>query len=139
MNNEQNENLKKKVAVIGSTAATSLAKNLHELAKNAGVAQVVTNEMRKAVNLAAGLSEKGKTRNPNYLSGSTGKKMYRVICAPAFLADGAKKITPAIKHPNSLYGTLNKPIYVHGKRRGESGVFPEKVKIALAKGLIKSA
>ena len=137
MNNEQNENLKKKVAVIGSTAATSLAKNLHELAKEAGVAQVVTNEMRKAVNLAAGLSEKGKTRNPNYLSGSTGKKKYRWISGFQL----SKKKTGNVRffHDNELYGTLNKPIYVHGKRRGETGVFLEKVKIAQAKGLIKSA
>ena len=86
----------------------------------AGVATDKTKELVKEINLAQGLSAKGKTLNPNY------KKPV---------------IRRAYRHtPHKMYGTLNRPIRVNVKQ--PDGSFTqklEKVKIALKKGLIKTA
>lgn len=65
-------------------------------------------------------------------------KTNKVICAKPYFVGLAR--IPAVKHPEKMYGTLNRPIWVNVKQ--PDGSFTqklEKVKIALKKGLIKTA
>lgn len=67
-------------------------------------------------------------------------KTNKVICAKGYFSLLGKK-SLAIKHPDPLYGKLNSPIRVTVKTKDGHGYEQklEKLKIAVKKGLVKTA
>jgi hypothetical protein len=109
-----------------------------------GGARAGASALHKSANKAHGLSAKGKTLNPNYLGDKNRMRpsviLGRVIVGGKVLHSG-ERVRGQESKPHQMHGTLNRAIRVNVPTKDGAGFTQkfEKVKIALKKGLIKTA